>query len=205
MWKELIYEGNNYLVSDTGDISRKGRQLHPCLDSCGYRRISMFKADGTLTCLRIGRAVAMAFLPNDDPETKTEVNHKDYNRANDCVENLEWISHIDNVRYSIQNKPDVSGEKNPNFGNRKLSAWYAEHPEDALEKQSRKGVQNGRARGIRVYSDGNLLCEFELISQCCEFLNSYFKTNLSIASIRCQLDKAIKIGRPYKGLTFEKP
>lgn len=204
MWKELLYEGNNYLVSDTGDICRNGRRLHPCLNPDGYRFISMIKADGSSSGLRIGRAVAMAFLQNDDPLTKTEVNHKDYNRANDCVENLEWISHIDNVRHSIRNKPDVSGDKNPNFGNRKLSAWYADHPEDALEKQSRKGIRNGRARGMRVYSDGKLLCEFTLISECCEFLNSYFKTNLSIKSIRCQLDKAIKIGRPYKGLTFEK-
>ena len=204
MWKELLYEGNNYLVSDTGDICRNGRQLHPCLDSCGYRRISMYKADGTLTCLRIGRAVAMAFLPNDDPETKTEVNHKDYNRANDRIENLEWISHIENVRYSVKNRPDVSGNKNPNFGNRKLSAWYADHPEDALEKQSRKGAGNGRATRIKVFRDGVMLGDFAYITLCCEFLNTYFNTNCLIDSLRSKISAVMRENRTYKGLTFEK-
>mgnify|MGYP001354371015 CR=1 FL=1 len=204
MWKELLYEGNNYLVSDTGDICRNGRQLHPCLNRDGYRFISMIKADGSFSGLRIGRAVAMAFIQNDDPSTKTEVNHKDYNRANDCVENLEWVSHADNVRHSVKNRVNISGENNPNYGNRKLSSWYAEHPEDALEKQSRKGVQNGKATRIKVFRDGMMLGDFEYITPCCEFLNAYFNTNCLINSLRGEISKAMRENRTYKGLTFEK-
>lgn len=204
MWKELIYEGNNFLVSDTGEIYRNGQYVIPCFSPDGYRRIYMRKANGTVTGLRLGRAVAMAFIPNDDPENKTEVNHKDYNRANDCVENLEWISHADNVRYSVPNKPDTTGSNNPNFGNKKLSKWYAEHPEDALKNQSRKGTQNGRARAIKVLKNNILLGEFDLISKCCEFINSYFQTQIKIDSIRCQINRSIQENRTYKGLIFEK-
>lgn len=204
MWKELLYEGNTFLVSDSGEISKNGHILRPATNRDGYRQIPLFKENGRQSTLGIARAVALTFIPNDDPEVKTEVNHKDFNRANNCVANLEWISHIDNIRYSLNNKPDISGDKNPNFGNRKLSAWYAEHPEDALEKQSRKGTQNGRATRIQVFQDGLMLGDFDLIAQCCEFINSYFGTTRSINYIRSQIGKAIKIGCSYKGLTFEK-
>mgnify|MGYP001197023386 CR=1 FL=1 len=204
MWKEFIYEGNNILVSDTGDICRNGKPVIPSFSRDGYRRIFIRKENGRGSGLRVCRAVAMAFIPNDDPANKTEVNHKDYNRANDCVDNLEWISHGDNVRYSVKNKPDISGPNNPNYGNRKLSKRYAEHPEDALKYQSRKGTQNGRARRIRAFINGDLLGEFELIRDCCEFLNTYFKTSHKIDSIRSQIDNSIRRNKPYKGMLFEK-
>ena len=202
--KELNYRGKTYLVSDTGDIYRNGKLTHPSLNPDGYRWISVEKEDGKKTGLRVARAVAMAFIPNDDPINKTEVNHKDYNRANDCVDNLEWISHGDNVRYSIPNKPDVTGSNNPNYGNRKLSERYRLDPEFALEKQSRKGTRNGRARGIRIFFNESLLGEFNLIRLGCEFINSYFNTSWDVESVRSQINKAIRMKRAYKGLTFEK-
>jgi hypothetical protein len=204
MWKELIYEGNCFLVSDAGDICRNGKLLTPSFSPDGYRRIYMRKADGRGSGLRLCRAVAMAFIPNDDPGVKTEVNHKDYNRANDCVDNLEWISHIENIRYSIKNKPDIFGQNNPNYGNRKLSKWYAEHPEDALEKQSRKDTQNGRACRLRILLNGLILGEFELIKYACEFINFYCKTNCKLDSLRGKINKSIRSGKAYKGMLFEK-
>lgn len=47
----------------------------------------------------VHRLVAKTFIPN--PENLSDVNHIDEDKQNNNVENLEWLSHIDNVRYSI--------------------------------------------------------------------------------------------------------
>nr|DAH73332.1 MAG TPA: homing endonuclease [Caudoviricetes sp.] len=52
----------------------------------------------------VHRLVAIHFLSN--PNNLPEVNHKDLNRENNRVENLEWVTHLDNERHSR-----INGEK----------------------------------------------------------------------------------------------
>jgi len=47
---------------------------------------------------KIHQLVAKAFIENDDPKTKTVVNHKDGNKLNNHVDNLEWTSIGENTR-----------------------------------------------------------------------------------------------------------
>lgn len=56
-----------------------------------------------ISCNRI---VALVFLENDDPENKTQVDHKDGNPSNDCLSNLEWVTPKENMRrrYELQMK-----------------------------------------------------------------------------------------------------
>lgn len=67
-----------------------------------YKRITLFK-DGVGTHKSVHRLVAEAFIPNDDPEHKTEVDHKDGMKNNNHVDNLEWVTRDENRRRARQN------------------------------------------------------------------------------------------------------
>lgn len=61
-----------------------------------YYYVSLTKNHVTKTC-RVHRLVAKAFIPN--PENLPEVNHKDENKLNNHVDNLEWCTNYYNQNY----------------------------------------------------------------------------------------------------------
>ena len=67
----------------------------------GYSYVILCK-DGKDKKCRINRLVAQAFLPN--PDNLPEVNHKDEDKQNNYVENLEWCSKSYNINYGTRNK-----------------------------------------------------------------------------------------------------
>lgn len=97
-WRE-VKEHQNYEVNNLGEIRHKKRQhiLKPRANKGGYQYVS-FKIDGKAKNFAVHRIVANAFIPN--PNGYTEVNHKDYNRMNNCVENLEWVNSSQNKRHA---------------------------------------------------------------------------------------------------------
>lgn len=99
------YEGL-YKVSDNGDVyslNKKGfsglYKLKKEVDICGYYRVSLSK-NGKHTHKRVNRLVAEAFIPNT--ENKPIVNHIDYDRKNNSVSNLEWVTQKENVIHSTR-------------------------------------------------------------------------------------------------------
>lgn len=107
VWKNIQgYEGF-YQVSSLGRIRSLPRKNH-LTDSVisqfskksGYKCVSLFK-NNIKTNFHVHRLVAEAFLPN--PQTLSQVNHKDYMRDNNSVDNLEWISMEENIAYSYCN------------------------------------------------------------------------------------------------------
>lgn len=66
-------------------------------DTEGYPRCSF---GGTIGRERIHRLVAKYFVPNDDQEHKTQVNHKDGNKSNNKKENLEWVTPQENTAHA---------------------------------------------------------------------------------------------------------
>lgn len=103
-WRAIPgYEGL-YEVSDFGSVRslfRYKKQLKPSKQSNGYLSVDLFKEKRRKHCL-IHRLVAMAFIPN--PENLPQINHKDENRTNNTVENLEWCSAKYNMNYGVGGK-----------------------------------------------------------------------------------------------------
>lgn len=75
----------------------KGRILNPAKGGIGYFYVHLSK-DNIKTNKYIHRLVAEAFLKN--PDNLPQVNHKDENKLNNCVENLEWCTAKYNIEYS---------------------------------------------------------------------------------------------------------
>lgn len=97
IWKPVTgYE--MYEVSNTGKIRRNNKLLNPSLTSKGYYTISLSK-NGKVTKHRLHRLVAEAFIPN--PYNKPSVDHKDANRQNNVVSNLQWVSAKENAHNPI--------------------------------------------------------------------------------------------------------
>ena len=57
------------------------------------------------------RLVAQAFIPN--PDNLPEVNHRDEDKTNNCVENLEWCSHLYNMRFGTAIKRGAEKQSTP--------------------------------------------------------------------------------------------
>lgn len=87
-WREVI-DNPNYQVSNTGRVRRNGHNKDKAVRVAndGYLKTDLYM-DGKRKTKRINRIVAQAFIPN--PENKPEVNHKDGNKLNNNVSNLEW-------------------------------------------------------------------------------------------------------------------
>lgn len=61
----------------------------------------------------VHRLVALTFIPNDDI-TKTQVNHKDGNKRNNNVANLEWVTPKENTTHAIKSGlRNTEGDNNP--------------------------------------------------------------------------------------------
>ena len=99
------YEGR-YQVSVDGEMKSligQGRILKPSYDGRGYLHVNLRK-NGTRKNGKIHRLVAQAFIPNDDPEHKTQVNHINEDKTDNRVENLEWVTPSENSNWATRNE-----------------------------------------------------------------------------------------------------
>lgn len=112
-WRYVENTNNMYKVSNTGKVFsyKTNKLLKNNKNKYGYEWVSI---NGK--CCSVHRLVAEAFIPN--PNCLKQVNHKDENKLNNSVENLEWCSQIYNINYGTGiekrskkvNQYDLSGK-----------------------------------------------------------------------------------------------
>lgn len=97
---KTIKDFPEYKISNVGYIVRncKLRKLH--INKDGYYTIDLWNK-GKSKLLRVNRLVAQAFIPN--PLNLPVVNHKDGNKLNNNVNNLEWCTIQQNTKHAFDN------------------------------------------------------------------------------------------------------
>ena len=105
IWRDIEGYQGLYQISNKGRVKSlkwgKERILKPWINSSGYYYIILCN-DSVKKAFRLHRLVAETFITN--PYNLPEVNHKDENKKNNCVDNLEWMRHIDNCNYGTRNE-----------------------------------------------------------------------------------------------------
>jgi len=116
IWKDIVGYEDHYQISNFGRVKSLkpgkyyGGMLKGFTSTIEYLHLKL-TLDGISKDYLIHRLVASAFIPN--PNNYPEVNHKDCNKLNNRVENLEWVTPKQNSQYAYDSgkKVPISGEK----------------------------------------------------------------------------------------------
>lgn len=115
----------------------------------GYGHVTLHDRDGNQERVWVHRIVAAAFIPN--PDNKPQVNHKDGNKQNNRVENLEWVTIRENLLHAF-----ATGL----------------HPNDYFEKECGK-------RPVIVISPSGEHIRFATVSAAAMFMGYKYASHLS--------------------------
>lgn len=171
----------------------------------GYLVVSLSK-NGRQKTFKVHRLVYETFMERIN--NFDEVDHIDFNRKNNVLENLQRISHLDNVRRSVEagrnytSKTDVSGCNNPNFGNRILSQRYKSDPELSRKIQSRPGSRNGRSIPVTMTDSDGYSIHFDYIRECAAYVVKNINPNISLDSAATAIRNGMLNHRMVYGCLF---
>lgn len=104
-WKDVVDYENLYSVSNFGNVKGYKKNILKPDNSNGYSKLALYW-NGKFNKYYIHRLVAIAFIPN--PNNLPQVNHIDGNKLNNHVNNLEWVSIIENMSHFYKNNTKSS-------------------------------------------------------------------------------------------------
>lgn len=104
IWRAIVGTKGFIEVSNEGRVrsllTGTPRILKTQPDKKGYHRIRV-TIERERMSYKVHREVAKAFISN--PDNLPQVNHKDGNKDNNAVANLEWVTNMDNAQHAIKN------------------------------------------------------------------------------------------------------
>ncbi len=112
---KITINGAEYTITDKGEVfGKNGNPITIRPNSSGYASFTAGEK-GKRINVSVHRLVAELFLPKPNDPSLTEVDHLDSDRMNPSVDNLEWVSHKENVKRAYSRGNHVgraTGEKN---------------------------------------------------------------------------------------------
>ncbi|MET3559316.1 hypothetical protein ABID29_002470 [Streptococcus rupicaprae] len=187
IWKTVKgYEGL-YEVSNLGRVKSldkivpkwdgvrllKGRILKGSVTQFGYHKVILTKNKHRRTIF-VHRLVAEAFLENDNPKIKTQVNHIDGDKLNNETGNLEWVSASENIKHAFS------------IGIKKVSKKQTEAIKNLGE--------NSNKRVLQLNPEGQIIQEWHSITEASKILN----INMSSISMCCHGKRNLAGGFKWK-------
>ena len=182
-WKDIIYERDGVIYDYTGlyEVSNKGRirnkdgkilKLHKVKEH-DYLTVGLYK-NKKQKYYSVHRLVAYAFIPN--PEKLPEINHKDENKQNNTVENLEWCDRIYNINYGTGRKRQaekLKGKKSGMYGHK-----HKEQSKKAIGEKQR-GQLNHHSRKVVCLQNGMI---FNTVKEAVEYAEKVTGKNCNVSS-----------------------
>lgn len=167
IWKQI---DDRYSVSNFGRIksnyANKERILKPYKNRRGHLMVDL-RHPNTRKTMQVHRLVAIAFISN--PNNLPEVNHKDEDKTNNCVDNLEWCTTEYNCNYGTRNirkgvncrKAICSVDKNGNvthYASRLEAANATGIRDTSISKALSDNAHRNKTAGgmLWFYDDGNV-------------------------------------------------
>ena len=135
-WRDVVGWEGHYKVSNLGNVYslKRHKIMVGKIDRYGYRQYTFCK-DGKNYYYTAHRLVALAFI-GEPPEGKNTVNHKNGNKLDNRLENLEWCSVQENTKHAYDN----------NLGNLK-----------EIQKKATLRAIEVVSKRFAVYKDDNLI------------------------------------------------
>ena len=158
IWKDVEGYDGKYQVSNIGRVKSlwdRGVKREKILSlqnhDAGYLRIVLSK-DGIAKLYLVHRLVAEAFI--DNPNNYEFVNHKDEDKKNNSVENLEWCTKSYNTIYYLNKKPERKIEYAKRLRDKKTN--------ELLSRYTKKNLAHTNTRSVVQKSlDGNIIEVFD--------------------------------------------
>ena len=146
IWKDIKGYDGKYQISNKGNIKNvKRNKLLKIQFNKNYKCIHLVGMDGKIKNYTIHRLMAQSFIPN--PDNLPCVNHKDENKLNNSLDNLEWCTEKYNCNY---------GTRNERFTETKFNNYIKEHPEyagmskeDILKERSKRHYYENREKILK--------------------------------------------------------
>lgn len=151
----------DYYITEDGDVfskkqsawhkkERPMRKLKPRSAGAGYSAVTLVSPEGIKKQMYVHRLVAQVFLDNEN--NLPDVHHKDENKTNNKVCNLEWVSHQYNSECSVSRlweiKNDITGEV---IITKNLQKWGRDNNIDPRRLHAKTGAgKNYSVRKIDV-------------------------------------------------------
>lgn len=178
IWKDIPgYEGK-YEVSNLGNVRSLNynhtgeiKLLKQGTNKKGYKLVNLCK-NGKQKCYLIHRLVAMTFIPN--PNNLPIINHKDENKVNNNVNNLEWCTYEYNNNYGTRNERTSESHKG------KKGCWYGKQLSEEHKKKISESLKGKTSKPILMYDKkGKFIRRFNSITEA----NEYFGKKRNYSSI----------------------